>query len=89
MSNKTLAIDLDPGNLLWLKARALTTGRQSISEILNQVIAKARHARTNEQQEVKSIVGQARISDDDPDLATAGAGIRALFEESHGRFSAG
>lgn len=88
MSNKTIAIDLDPGNLLWLKARALAAGRRSMSEVLNQIIARARCSGTSEQQEVKSIVGQARISEDDPDLVEADAAIRTLFEASHDRFLA-
>lgn len=89
MSNKTVALDLDPGNFLWLKAQTLAAGRRSMSEILNQLIAKARYAGSSGQQEVKSIVGQARISEDDPDLVEADAAIRALFEESHDRFPAG
>ncbi len=89
MSNKIVALDLDPGNLLWLKAQALAAGRRSMSEVLNHLIAKARCAGSSEPQEVKSVVGQARIREDDPDLAGSDAAIRALFEESHDRFPAG
>ena len=89
MSIKTIAVDLDPANVLWLKAQALAAGRRNLSEVLNQIVTRARYDGTSEPPEVKSIVGQARINEDDPDLAEADAAIRALFEKSHDRFSTG
>ena len=80
MSSKTVAVDLDPSNLLWLKARALAAGHRSMSEVLNEILAKVRSGGTSESHEVKSVVGNARICDDDPDLAGADAAIRALFK---------
>ena len=90
MSSKTVAVHLDPGNLLWLKGRALAAGRRNMSEVLNEIIAKARSSGgVSESGEVRSVVGNARISDDDPDLAEADSALRTLFEESHDRFEAG
>jgi len=87
MSRKTVALDLETSNLLWLQARALASGHRSLSEILNDVLAKARSAGAeSEAKEIKSVVGRARIHEDDPDLAEADAAIRALFLESHERF---
>lgn len=89
MSHKTVAVDLDPANFLWLNAQARATGRRSMSEFLNEVVAKARSGSAGEASDVRSVVGRARISDDDPDLAGADAAIRALFEESASRFPPG
>ena len=88
MSHKTLPIDLDLRNLEWLKAQTQTTDRRSMSEIVNQVIAKARNGGVAEIREVRSAVGQARIFEDDPELAGADAAIRNLFEQSRSRFEA-
>jgi len=60
-----------------------------MSEFLNEVVARARSGRTGGVGEVRSVVGRARICDDDPDLAGADAAIRALFEESARRFPPG
>jgi hypothetical protein len=86
MSKKMVAIDLDPGNLAWLQAQTGVVGSQDLSEVLNQVIAQARHA--GKAREIQTVAGMARISGDDPELAGADEAIRALFEASHRRFEA-
>lgn len=68
MSSKTIDVTLDPGNLIWLEAKAIASGRRTVSEVLNEIIAGARTGNHRGVPEVKSVVGQASISDADPSL---------------------
>lgn len=87
MGGKLVSLDLEPENLLWLEARAHAAGKRSLSEVINEIVAEARGSVAGSK-EVKSIVGRAQITPDDPDLAGADAATRALFEESRSRFRA-
>lgn len=87
MSGKTIPLELDPQNLLWLKARAHAAGDRSLSDVINEIVTRARGS--SGRGEIRSVVGKAQITPDDPDLAGADAAIRALFEESRNRFPAG
>lgn len=89
MGSKTIAIELDPRNLLWLKGRALASGRRSMSDVVNELISRARVARREDNGPVPSIKGTIEISEDDPSLEGADAAIRALFSESLDRFPPG
>jgi len=88
MRAKTVALDLDPGNLVWLEAQALATGHRTVSDVVNEAIARARTGATKGA-EVKSVVGSARIAEEDPDLTGADAAIRQLFKESQERYPPG
>jgi predicted CopG family antitoxin len=89
MSSTTISVELDPRNLLWLKGRALASGSRSMSDVVNELIARARAARQEEAGPVPSIKGTIEISEDDPSLEGADAAIRALFSESLDRFPPG
>ena len=86
MSKKMVAIDLDSGDLAWLQAQTAVVGSRDLSEVLNQVIAQARHA--GEAREIQTVAGMARISGDDSELAGADEAIRTLFETSLRHFEA-
>jgi hypothetical protein len=88
MSGKTIPLELDPQNLLWLRARAHAAGNRSLSDVINEIVTHARGS-VSGRGEIRSVVGKAQITSDDPDLAGADAAIRALFEESRNRFTAG
>ena len=85
MSNKRIALELDPGNLVWLEAQALTTGHRSVSDVVNDMIARARGG-APKGEKVESVVGKVRIAEEDPGLEDADASIRRLFEESQERY---
>ncbi len=85
MSTKSVNVNLDPGNLIWLKAQAIASGRRSLSEVLNEVIVKVRTGGRAVPPEVKSVVGKVTISKDDPDLEGADEAVRALFREPSSR----
>ncbi len=89
MSSKTIAIELDTGNLLWLKGRALAAGRRSVSELVNDLVSRARSAGRDDRGPVTSVKGTIEISEDDPNLEEADAAVHALFLESAHRFPPG
>lgn len=89
MSGKTIALDLESGNLIWLEAQARSMGRRSVSEVVNKIITRTRAGSSDQAGEVRSVVGRAQISEDDPDLQGADAAVRALFDESQARFPRG
>ena len=69
------ALHLDPSNLLWLKARAIALGHRSLSDVLNELLAKMR--REDRQADLESSEeAVAVISPDDPDLSGADAALR-------------
>jgi hypothetical protein len=88
MTSKPIALELDPGNLVWLKAQALATGHRSVSDVVNDVIAGARGGAAKGEK-VESVVGKVRIAEEDPGLDDADASIRRLFEESQERYPPG
>lgn len=80
MSSKTVALDLDSANLLWLEARATASGKRDLSEILNEMLAQLRTGgRTGA---VRSVRGTIRLPGDDPDLAAAQKAVRKAFNRS-------
>ena len=80
MSSKTVSFDLDPANLLWLEARALASGNQSLSKILNEVLERVRNG--GQTKAVRSVRGTIRLPESDPDLENAKGAVRELFRQS-------
>jgi hypothetical protein len=85
MPKRAVSLTLDHDNLLWLKARALTEKRGSVSETLDAVIRDARAAGRVPAGSIRSVVGTIDISPEDPWLENAGAEISGLFEASLAR----
>ena len=82
MSAKTIPIDLDLGNFIWLKSRSVGSGKRSLSEIVNEIIAKARSGEPVKAKKSESVIGLASIAADDPDLEQADEAVQAYFRDS-------
>lgn len=82
MHKRAISVTLSRDNLLWLRARALATGRRSVSETLDQLVRDARSGPGGAAGPVRSVVGMVRIPESDPDLQQADAAIRALVAAS-------
>ena len=89
MSSKTVSVELDPGNLLWLKSQSIVSGHRSLSEVLNEIVAKMRNDDNSASRPVQSVKGTVEISEDDPNLDGADAAVRDLFARSFGQQSGG
>jgi hypothetical protein len=75
-----VSVTLDQDNLLWLKGRAASTKRRSLSEALDQVVTAARLG--GRSGEARSVIGTVDIGAEDPGLDRADATVHALFEAS-------
>jgi len=84
---KAVSVTLDQDNLLWLKGQAIAV-KSSLSEVLDRLVSRARHAGQTEKGAIRSVVGTIDFPDDDESLAEMDAFIRASFEESFERTSA-
>jgi hypothetical protein len=80
MSKQAISVTLSPDNLLWLRAQLRIVGGRSVSELLDQLITRART--DGDAAAIRSVVGSVRIDERDPDLAAADAAVRASFEAS-------
>ena len=78
MPKKPLSVTLDDTNILWLRGRAHAGKERSLSEALDGLVTSARQSGYGG--DVRSVAGTIDVSPEDPDLATADAGIRAMFE---------
>ena len=79
---KAISITLSEDNLLWLRGQAARSARGSVSELLNQLVAEARHGGRTDPSAVTSVIGTIDLPDDDLDLAGADGYIRAVFGAS-------
>ena len=79
---KAISITLSEDNLLWLRGQAARSARGSVSELLDRLVAEARHGGRTDPAAVRSVVGTVDLPDDDPDLAGADGYIRAAFSSS-------
>jgi hypothetical protein len=84
MPKKPLSVTLDEGNLLWLKGRAATTKRRSLSEALDELITAARTG-GHGASAARSVVGTIDIASGDPELETADAYLQDAFGTSLSR----
>src|SRR5438552_2620901 len=83
MSKQAISVTLEADNVLWLKGRARAAGARSVSELLDQIVTKARGAGAGGPP--RSVVGTIDIDPTDPDLRKADAAVRALFAASVNR----
>jgi hypothetical protein len=79
---KAVSVTLREENLLWLRAQAAATPRGSLSEVLDGLVAEARHAGRGEPGAIRSVVGSIDLPEDDPTLEQADGDIRELFAAS-------
>ena len=82
MSKEAISITLHTDNLLWLRGRAKASGRRSVSETLDRLIAEARTSGRMLEEGRRSVVGTIDIDASDPALDSADAVVRALFDAS-------
>lgn len=92
MSIKTISVDLDSANLLWLQAQAIASGRRNLSQTLNEVLERVRTGgRTKAGPEralggseggMLSVRGMIRLPESDPDLEEAKEALRDSFRRS-------
>ena len=90
MSSKTIPIDLDPANLLWLRARR--PGRD-LSDVLNEILTQIRIGsslleKKSPAKEIRSVRGTISLPEDDPDLEKAQEAVRGVFRRSIDRSAA-
>lgn len=84
MPKKPISVTLDEANLIWLKGRAASTKRRSLSEALDAVITAARTG-GHGADAARSVAGSIDIADDDPNLDRADDYVAALVAGSLGR----
>ncbi len=73
---KAISITLSEDNLLWLRGQAARSARGSVSELLDRLVAEARHGGRTDPSAVRSVVGTVDLPDDDSDLSGADGYIR-------------
>lgn len=81
MPKQPLSVTLDEQNVLWLKGRAASTKRRSLSEALDALITAARAGGPGADA-VRSVAGTVDIADDDPDLRLADSYVNAVVTSS-------
>ncbi|MCP4661590.1 MAG: hypothetical protein GY856_39825 [bacterium] len=92
MSIKTISLDLDSANLLWLQAQAIASGRRNLSQTLNEVLERVRtggrtvagpdRALGRSEGAILSVRGMIRLPESDPDLKEAKLAVRESFRRS-------
>ena len=81
MPKLPLSVTLDEANLLWLKGRAATRKKRSLSDALDEILAEARRGGRGGDAP-RSVVGTVDIPADDPSLEQADRTIRSIVDES-------
>ena len=79
---KAVSITLSEDNLLWLRGQARQSGKGSMSELLDRILTEARSTGWTEVGALRSVAGTIDVTDDDPNLESADAYIRAVFAQS-------
>jgi hypothetical protein len=82
MGKTAVSVTLDEGNLLWLRGRAASLGRGSLSDAIDTLITEARAGRLGPPATPRSVVGTIDVAEDDPGLERADAAIRDIFTRS-------
>ena len=80
MPKLPLSVTLEEGNITWLRGRALSGKRRSLSETLDAVVTAARLG--GSPAEARSVVGTIDIAEHDASLDTADAELRHVFQTS-------
>ncbi len=75
---------IDAANLLWLKGRAASRKKKSLSDALDDILTQARQGGPGADA-ARSVIGTIDIADMDEDLGGADPAVRTLFDESLGR----
>jgi len=81
MPKEPVSVTLDVDNLLWLRARAVSRKRRSLSDALDEILTAARTG-AHGGEASRSVVGTIDIAADDPGLLQADAYIREEMEAS-------
>jgi|SRR4029434_1506605 hypothetical protein len=84
MGKLPISVTLDSDNLLWLRGRAASRKRRSLSEALDEILTAARTG-AHGAQASRSVVGTIDLAADDPGLLRADAYIREEMEASLAR----
>ena len=84
MPKQPLSVTLERDNLLWLRGRAASRKRKSLSEALDEILTAARLGGVAADAP-RSVVGTVDIAADDLDLEQADEHIRAQFAASLAR----
>lgn len=84
MPKQPVSVTLDTDNLLWLRGRAASRKRRSLSEALDEILTAARTG-AHGLDASRSVVGTIDIAADDPALLRADAYIRGEVEASLAR----
>lgn len=79
---RAISVTVDEDNLVWLKAQATASGRNSVSEVLDRLVSDARAQGRTDQAAIRSIAGTIDLPEVDEDFAKADAYVRAAFERS-------
>jgi hypothetical protein len=74
MTKRAISVTLSEDSILWLRAKTIERRATSLSETLDQLVARARGESTR-----KSVVGTLEIDDSDPTLEHADEALRQLF----------
>ena len=82
MPKAPVSITLDVDNLLWLRGRATSRKRRSLSEAVDEIVTAARTG-SLKVQPVRSVVGTIEFTDED--LEAADAYVQGLFATSLAR----
>jgi len=78
MAKRAISITLGEDNLLWLHGQTRGSGKRSVSQIVDGLVADARAAGRVHADSIRSVVGTIEIATD-PGLADADRTIRSLF----------
>lgn len=84
MPKQPLSVTLDQDNLIWLRGRAASRKRKSLSDALDEILTTARLGGLAADAS-RSVRGTVDIAADDPDLERADEYLRALFSASVAR----
>lgn len=83
MAKQPVSVTLDEDNLLWLRGQTRARGHRSLSELLDRLVTEARA--TGDAAASRSVVGTIDIDASDPDLTSADAMIRSVFDATVSR----
>jgi hypothetical protein len=84
MPKQPVSVTLDADNLLWLRARAASRKRRSLSDALDEILTAVRTG-PHGVEASRSVVGTIDIAADDPALLRADAYLREEMEASLAR----
>lgn len=84
MAKQPVSVTLERDNLLWLRGRATSRKRKSLSDALDEILTTARMGGMAADA-ARSVVGTIDIAADDPDLEAADEHVRGQFAASLAR----